>query len=216
MDRLLPSVKLCKPSHDEAQDNEKGRTRCECRSQKTGGKECCKPERPGAKTGVNKGCYRVDADCQGYGKKDEWLQPGSRGHFLSLCLKSAPTYYEVEDEIEIQHDHIPEQDGTWGRVEYNIEDTGRLAEVNEDEQDRHGYRRYCKEFTKDGDSSKDPEVMKVIGENHHDRRGCHTHKESKIGNVEAPRDIPSHTCNPKAKVPLPHIEDKAKDDHGKE
>ena len=53
-------------------------------------------------------------------------------------------------------------------------------------------------FSQNGDFTEYFVIMQVVRQDHHHRRGGDTHKEGKLGNIKAPRNVAAHSGNTQA------------------
>ena len=87
---------------------------------------------------------------------------------------------------------------------------------HEDEQHAHEHRGDGQELAKDGHLGKDLEVVQVVRQHHHHRRGCHTHQEGELGDVEAPHHVPAQAGDAEAFAQLPQVGHDAHADDGQQ
>ena len=128
------------------------------------------------------------------------------GYGFLLRSQHGPSDDDVQQEITVQNDHIPEEDGAGSRVEEIIKGPGRLPQVHDDEGEAHEHGGYGQKFPQDGDLAEGLVVMEVVGQNQHDRRSCHSDQEGKLGDIERPGDIPAHAGDAQAVIQLAKVE----------
>ncbi len=79
-----------------------------------GGQETCshdgrQPVVPAGQTRVQKSRHGMDTHSPGDGGINQRLYPIGIMYALAFCFKHVPTDYDVQEEITVQNDHIPEE-----------------------------------------------------------------------------------------------------------
>ena len=100
------------------------------------------------------------------------------------------------------------------RVEHHVEHPRRLPHVHEDEEHAHGDRGDRQELAEDRDLAEGLEVVQVVGEDDHHRRGGDADQERELGDVEAPRHVAAEAGDAEAERELAQVADDTQDDDG--
>ena len=111
---------------------------------------------------------------------------------LAISLQTDPTDHQVQTEITVQDDHIPEQDGVGGGVQDDVQHTSGLTDVDHDEQQTHDTGGNCHEFAEDDHVFVGLVVVEVVGQHNHDAGGSQTDQVGELGDVETPGDVSAH------------------------
>ena len=167
-------------------------------------------------TAVQKGGDGVDADRPRDGEVDEGLDPfGILDPFI-LGLQDHPAAEDVEEQIAVQDDHIPEQHGVGGGMEQNVHGPHGLAQVGDDEHQAHGDGRNGHEFAKDDDAAEGLVVMEIIRQHQHQAAGGHPDQKGELGDIHPPGHIPAHAGDTQAVVELLDIAETAHTHYGEQ
>ncbi len=110
---------------------------------------------------------------------------------MALALQHVPADQDVQEQIAVQDDHVPEQDGVGGGVLDDVERPVGTAHVHHDEQQAHGHRGHRQEFSQDGDPAEGFIIVQVVRQNYHHGRGRHADQVGKLGDIKAPGDVPA-------------------------
>ena len=90
----------------------------------------------------------MDAYRPGYGKVYERFYPGRHGLRLSLGVQRLPADDQVEQQVDVENNHVPEQERLRGRVEENVKDACGLAQIDKYEKEDHHGGRDGKKFSR--------------------------------------------------------------------
>ena len=110
LDGFPSRVELGVLSQEKAEQNQQRRTGRKRRSQESGSHDRGEPETSSRKTRVQEGRHRMNADRPGYGQINERLDPLRRRSAFSLSSQHGPADDDVQNQISVQDDHIPEKD----------------------------------------------------------------------------------------------------------
>ncbi len=184
--------KLAVLAQNDGDDQEQGRAGGKGRGQEAGRQDGGEPEMAARQTAVQKGGDRMDRDGPGDGEPGKGLVPGGRRRSPVLGVQYHPADEDVEEQIAVQHDHVPEQHGVRGRMKQDVEGAHRLAEIGHDEHQAHDHRGDGQKLAEHRDPTEGLVVVKVVWQHQHDPAGGDADQEGELGDVHAPGDIAAH------------------------
>ena len=74
----------------------------------------------------------------------------------------------------------------------NVQCPHGFAQIHQNKHQAHGHCGNSQELSKNCDLAEFLDIVKVIGQDHHDGRGCHADQEGELGNIDAPGNVPAH------------------------
>ncbi len=165
----------------------------ERRCQKAGSQNSGEPVVAAGQTCVQERGYGVDGECPDNGSVNQRFNPFGVRHALAVTLKAGPADNNVQDEVSVQNDHIPEEDGVRSRMEHNVQHTLRLSDVDDNETETHDNSSNSHEFTHDDHAFELLVVMEVVRQYDHNTGCGETDQIGELSNIEAPGYITVET-----------------------
>ena len=103
-----------------------------------------------------------------------------------------------EGQIAAQGQAVPEHQGRRRRVEQDVEQPPRLAQIHHDEQEGLAEGNHGDDLAQHQRPREGLLAVNVVGQEHRDRRGANAHKERELRNVEPPRHLARKPGHPQA------------------
>src|ERR1051325_385963 len=155
------------------------------------------PERPAAETNVEKGGDRVNRDRPHDSDENKGnIKPFGGPLVLIAAIEQIAADVNIEDEVTVQHDHVPAQHR--GR-KIELTDSGNQvpeaigpAQIHRDEREAHNDGRDREQLAKDDEIMQLLVVVNVNGDDHHHGRCGDAHQESEVRDVNSPRNFITH------------------------
>jgi len=189
---ILAGIKFADLSYEKTEQEQESRSCCKGRCQKTCRHNRSQPEMPSRDACVQKCCDRVNTECPGDRNIGQEFDPFLIRHPFSLCRQYIPPHNNIQEEITVQNDHIPEQNRFGTGIHDHVQHPDRVTNVHENKQQTHDYCGNGQEFSQNGNFSKCFVIMNIIWEYHHNPSGGNTHKIGELGDIQAPGNIPAH------------------------
>ena len=137
LDLLTSRIEVSHSAYYEAQQDQQSRSGGKSRGEKTGGKDGGQPETAAGKATVQPGCYRVDADGERYRYIYKRFDPHGIMGVVALRFQHIPSYDDVEEQVTVENEGIPEEHRIRCGVKPHVEDPHRLSEIDENKKQAH-------------------------------------------------------------------------------
>ena len=192
---------------DEQQDRG---ARAERRGQELGRQDRGVPVRTRRETVVEERRHRVDADRHRNRQQDEGNHESLRVRtFREGAKQDVRDDDEVHQEVHVQHDHVPRQDGSRevqpAERRHHVPQAVRTADVDHDEEHAHRDRAQGQQLTDDHDLADRFPVVHVGGDHEHDGGGGDADQEREVADVEAPTHLVAHCGDAEPLAELPPV-----------
>ena len=115
------------------------------------------------KTGVEKGCNRVNAKGPRDGKVNKELDPIRILRPFIDGVQGRPATDHIDKEVTVENDHVVEEHRMRGWVEKDVKKTVSLTDVHHDEKKAHGNGPDGQELSKDGEFPVIFVIVKIVG-----------------------------------------------------
>ncbi len=176
-------------AHEENHEQQDCRTGAERRCQEAGSQNGGEPVVAAGQTGIQERGNGVDGECPYDGGVYQRLNPFRMGYALAVTLKAGPADYNVQDQISVQNDHIPEEDRVRSRMEDDVQHTLGLSNVDDDETETHDNGSDSHEFTHNYHAFELLVMMEVVRQYDHNTGCSETDKVGELCNIETPGNI---------------------------
>ena len=216
LDGLFAHVVVGHLAHEQGHQQQDGRSGAEGRGQEAGGQDGGQPVVPAREALVQEGRHRMDGEGPDDGGVHEGLDPLGRLHVVALMLQADPADDDVQQQVAVEHDHVPEQNGVGRGIAQHVEHAHGLAQVHHDEAEAHDDRGDGLELGQDDHLLEVFVMMEVVGQHDHHAGSGDADQVGELGDVEAPGHIPAQAGDGQAHVELPHVHGAADAHDGQE